>query len=58
MARNPGRVTKQHVVSRVVVAEFAVDRHLEVEDARHPGRWRRKAPAGVGYVNDFVQHEA
>lgn len=51
------RAVKQHVVSRVVLAEFTVDRLLEVEDCRSPGRWRRRSPAAVGYVNDFVKHD-
>lgn len=52
------RVVKQHVVSQVVLSEFAVNRQLEVEDVRHPGRWRPKSPAAVGYVKDFVQHDS
>jgi hypothetical protein len=51
-------VTKQHVVSRVVLSQFAVDRHLEVEDSRRPGRWRLRSPAAVGYVSDFVEHDS
>jgi hypothetical protein len=54
-----GHVTKQHVVSQVVLGQFAdEDYELEVEDVRRPGRWRRKAPAAVGYVNDFVRHDS
>ncbi len=51
-------VVKQHVVSQVVLSEFAVDRQLEAEDVRQPGRWRPKSPAAVGYVNDFVPHDS
>ncbi|MDQ1677135.1 MAG: hypothetical protein QOF58_1184 [Pseudonocardiales bacterium] len=51
-------ITKQHVVSQVVLAAFAVDGQVEVEDVRRPGRWRLKAPAAVGYVNDYVQHDS
>lgn len=54
-----GHVTKQHVVSQVVLGQFADDDYeLEVEDVRRPGRWRRKAPAAVGYVIDFVRHDS
>lgn len=58
MTMSEQAVVKQHVVSQVVLSEFAVDRHLEVEDVRNPGRWRPKSPAAVGYVNDFVQHDS
>ena|SRR5690349_3602103 len=51
-------VAKQHVVSQAVLSQFALDKQLEVEDARHPGRWRPKSPAAVGYVRDFVEHDS
>ncbi len=55
---NGDMVTKQHVVSQVVLSEFAVDGQLEVEDVRQPGRWRPKSPAAVGYIKHFVQHDS
>lgn len=51
-------ITKQHVVSQVVLGQFASDGVVEVEEARRPGRWRPKAPAAVGYVNDFVRYDS
>lgn len=51
-------VKRQHVVSRVVLARFAVDKVVEVEDVRKPGRWRPKSPSAVGYVEDYVRHDS
>lgn len=51
-------VTKQHVVSQVVLTQFAIDGLLEAEDARQPGRWRAKAPGAVGYVRDYVRYDS
>lgn len=51
-------ITRQHVVSRVVFARFTVDRNVEVEDVRKPGRWRLKSPSAVGYVVDYVRHDS
>ncbi len=51
------RITKQHVVSQVLLGEFAVNGRLEVEDARRPGRWRLKSPAAVAYVKDYVRYD-
>jgi hypothetical protein len=51
-------IRKQHVVSQVVLTAFAFDGKVEVEDARRPGRWRSKAPAAIGYVNDYVRHDS
>jgi hypothetical protein len=51
-------IRKQHVVSQVVLAAFAVDGEVEAEDVRRPGRWRPKAPAAVGYVNDYARYDS
>jgi hypothetical protein len=51
-------IKRQHVVSRVVIARFAVDGAVEVEDVRKPGRWRPKSPSAVGYVEDYVRHDS
>lgn len=55
---NTPRIKRQHVVSRVVIARFAVDGLVEVEDVRKPGRWRPKSPSAVGYVEDYVRHDS
>lgn len=51
-------ITRQHVVSKVVLARFAVDGIVEIEDVRKPGRWRPKSPSAVGYVEDYVRHDS
>jgi hypothetical protein len=51
-------IKRQHVVSKVVLARFAVDKTVEVEDVRKPGRWRPKSPSAVGYVEDYVRHDS
>ena len=51
-------IKRQHVVSKVVLARFAVDGIVEVEDVRRPGRWRPKSPSAVGYVEDYVRHDS
>jgi len=42
----------------VVLARFAVDKIVEVEDVRKPGRWRPKSPSAVAYVEDYVRHDS
>ena len=51
-------ITRQHVVSKVVLVRFAVDGIVEIEDVRKPGRWRPKSPSAVGYVEDYVRHDS
>lgn len=51
-------IKRQHVVSRVVLARFAVDKIVEVEDVRKPGRWRPKSPSAVAYVKNYVRHDS
>ena len=51
-------IKRQHVVSRVVLARFAVEKVIEVEDVRKPGRWRPKSPSAVAYVKDYVRHDS
>lgn len=55
---NGQHTKRQHVVSKVVLARFAVDRIVEVEDVRRPGRWRPKSPSAVGYVENYVRHDS
>jgi hypothetical protein len=51
-------ITRQHVVSKVVLTRYAVDGIVEIEDVRKPGRWRPKSPSVVGYVEDYVRHDS
>lgn len=51
-------VRRQHVVSKVVLARFAVEGMVEVEDVRRPGRWRPRSPSAVGYVEHYVRHDS
>lgn len=47
---------KQHVVSQVLLRRFAVAGHIEALALTYPAsRWRRRSPAAVGYVQDFVR---
>jgi hypothetical protein len=52
------QIQRRHVVSEVVLARYAVDGIVEVEDVRKPGRWRAKSPSAVGYVEDYVRHDS
>jgi hypothetical protein len=58
MTDRPPHIKRQHVVSRVVLARFAVDKIVEVEDVRKPGRWRPRSPSAVAYVKDYVRHDS
>jgi hypothetical protein len=50
---------KQHVVSQVLLRRFAVAGHIEATALAHPDSgWRRRSPAAVGYVEDFVRANA
>jgi hypothetical protein len=50
---------KQHVVSQVLLRRFAVAGHIEASAVAHPDSgWRRRSPAAVGYVEDFVRANA
>lgn len=49
---------KQHVVSRVLLRQFAVDGDIEVSAVSYTQRWRRRSPAAVGYVEHFVRSNA
>ncbi len=55
---NELHIKRQHVVSKVVLARFAFEGSVEVEDVRKPGRWRPKSPSAVGYVEDYVRQDS